>query len=93
MLVVSDHPARWYVATLPAIWFVGLSFSRLVFKRCVLNEIAVRLRKTKKKAQERIRRYDSDKAAQWDRHYRRPLKAVVDVIGDQPQTPDLKTLP
>lgn len=40
----------WWLALLPAIWFVGMVFSHAIFRRCVLNEITIRLGRFKRTA-------------------------------------------
>jgi len=47
LLIATHSPLRW-VCILPAVWFVGMVLSHLIFDRCVLNEITVRLGKLKR---------------------------------------------
>jgi hypothetical protein len=45
-MVVTDSPLKW-MAIFPATWFGGMLLSHMVFGRCVLNELALRLKKTR----------------------------------------------
>lgn len=41
-LLAADSAWAW-LGLIPAVWFVGMIFSHLVFKRCVLTELAARM--------------------------------------------------
>lgn len=41
--LVSSGSAWAWLGLIPGVWFVGMIFSHLVFKRCVLTELAARM--------------------------------------------------
>jgi len=88
LLVTKDHLA--WIAFFPAVWFVGMLLSHLVFGRCVLNELTRRLASFKKAKQPKAAQY-----AKGGRSYglrrRPPRKGDLLEISDHMATPDPTT--
>lgn len=82
-MVASNH-SLWWVA-LPAIWFIGMVFSHIIFGRCVLNELVMRFKRLAKSD----KKHEHNKSNFYERTHLAPQKAAMDVISDKMPTPDL----
>jgi hypothetical protein len=50
--------SRWaWIGVAPSLWFIGMVLSHIVFKRCVLNEIVIRMGKFKREAVRKVSDY------------------------------------
>jgi hypothetical protein len=58
VLLASQSKSKFiWLGIVPTVWFVGMIFSHIVFKRCVLNELVRRMSKFKVRAVRRLSDY------------------------------------
>lgn len=87
VMLTSGHSKWWLLV--PGCWFTGMLLSHLVFDRCVLNEIVIRLRRFNKVSKPKADIYTRRGTTMgWGRA--RSRTAIKEEIFDMMPTPDIK---
>jgi hypothetical protein len=82
----------WWWGVLPAMWFVGVSLSHIVFGRCVLNVVVTKMRKFNKGSAAKAHTYMRRGTMAWAKSYHK-TKAVRETINDTMNSPDMTSQP